>query len=82
MQGRQHSQGLQGGNLVAAQVQMPARHPGKEAQKQTDRPMQQDLQDRQSRYKGHMKATRMSVGDLDDISGSEMVCISKVKKTK
>jgi len=81
MQGRQRSQRLQGGKLVAAQVQMPARHPGKEAQNNTDRPMQQNLQHRQSRFKGHMKATLKSVVDLDIIFGSEVVSRS-VKKTK
>lgn len=38
--------------------------------------------DRQSRFKGHMKATLKSVWDLDAISGSEMVCISETKKIK
>ncbi len=44
--------------------------------------MQQDLQDRQSRFKGHMKASLTSVGDLDAIFGSEIISISQVKKTK
>ena len=44
-------------------------------------PMQQDLQDRQKRVKGRVKATLQSVGDLDAISESEMVSVSEGKKT-